>query len=165
MRRCDLNEFGLTVVEERFVNLIAQGWTRRLAAKKADPEGKRTNKALDSWSSRTCNKVQVHERLMGLLNAVKISDRDSEGRWHADLLVLIDTSVLAVNLTAAAQFMRMRGQALGVLKDRVIVATEHTMTDAELVATLAGDDKAKAATLHAVIGTATFGTDEAKKAA
>ncbi len=99
------------------------------------------------------------------MSGKKISDLDSEGRWHTDLAAMIASALERCNDTALASFMRLRGQALGILKDRVIVAAEHTMTDADLVATLAGDDKAKAATLKAVLGTATFGTDEVKKAA
>ena len=52
--------------------------------------------------------------------------------------------------------MRMRGQALGVLKDRVIISTEQTMPDEDLVKALAGDDEKKAVMLRSVIGSGTF---------
>ena len=82
--------------------------------------------------------------MRALLDAAKIEDIYSAGRWVADVLQDIEQAKAKQNWTAVASFRRMLGQALGVLKDRVIVATEQTMTNAELVATLAGDDENKA---------------------
>ena len=78
------------------------------------------------------------------------------GQWHADLLAFIADAKEHGNHTAIASLMRMRGQALGVLKDRVVLSAERTMTDADLVTQLAGDDEAKAATLKSVLGSGTF---------
>ncbi len=161
----DLNEAGLTAVEEQFVRLVAKGYSRRQAAIQAHPQRKVNLSAYDKWAARAIRKPVVSGRLKSLLSAAKIEDLYSAGQWVADVLSDVERAIERGNETAVASARRMLGQALGILKDRVIVATEQSMTDAELVATLAGDDKAKAATLHAVIGTASFSTDEVKKVA
>ena len=60
--------------------------------------------------------------MSSLLRAAKIHERDSEGQWHADLLAFIADAKEHGNHTAIASYMRMRGQALGVLKDRLVIA-------------------------------------------
>ena len=165
MRRRVLNEYSLTPAEERFVGLIARGYTQRQAAKEAFPSSNLSDNGYDQKGSRIRKRPAVEARMRALLDAAKIEDLYSVGRWQADLLRFIEKADAEGNLTVAAQFMRLAGQALGILKDRVIVAAEQTMTDADLVSTLAGDDEAKAATLRAVIGAASFGIDEVKKAA
>ena len=104
-------------------------------------------------------------RLLALLDAAKLEDMYSPGQWVADVLADVERAIARGNETAVNASRRMLGQALGMLKDRVIIAAEQTVSDADLVGTLAGGDKQKAATLHAVIGTASFNTDEVKKAA
>ena len=156
MRSHVLDENGLTPAEERFVGLIARGYTQRQATMTAFPGSKLSANAYDQKGSRLRRKPAVEARLRALLDAAKIEDLYSAGRWQADLLRFIEKADAEGNLTAAAQFMRMAGQALGVLKDRVIIATEQTMTDDDLVKQLAGDDENKAGILRSVIGSGTF---------
>lgn len=56
----------------------------------------------------------------------------------------------------AVRAIELLGKRLGMFRDRVIVATEQTMSDADLVAVLAGDDPHKAEVLRAVLGRPTF---------
>ncbi len=156
MRTKDLNQFGITPREEQFVQLVARGATRREAAIKANPQRKGGVNAHDQWAKRAIQNPAVADRLRSLLYGKKIHERDSEGLWHADLQRLIEAAETSGNHTAIASYMRMRGQALGVLKDRVIISTEQTMTDDDLVKQLAGDDERKAATLRSVLGSGTF---------
>ncbi len=63
------------------------------------------------------------------------------------------------NLTAAANLMRQRLQAHGILRDRVAFTLEEQTSDTDLLKHLAGDDPAKLAALKAVLGAADgFGT-------
>lgn len=161
MRRHVLNEHGLTPAEERFVGLIARGYTQRHAAKEAFPSSKLSDSGYDDKAHRLRKRPAIEARLRALLDAAKIEDLYSAGRWQADLLRFIEKAEAENNLTAAAQFMRMAGQALGVLKDRVVLSAESVMPDADLIKQIAGDDTHKAAMLQAVIGRPTFGKEDA----
>ena len=94
--------------------------------------------------------------MRSLLDAARIEDLYSVGQWQADLLDDLEQARADRNWTAVAAFRRMAGQALGVLKDRVIISTEQTMPDEDLVKALAGDDENKAEILRAIIGRPTF---------
>ncbi len=156
MRRHVLNEHGLTIAEERFVGLIARGYTQRQAAKEAFPSSKLSDSGFDKKASTLRKRPAIEGRLLSLLDAAKIEDLYSAGRWVADVLEDIAIARARNNLTAVASSRRMLGQALGVLKDHVVLSAEQSMSDDDLVKQLAGDDERKAATLRSVMGSGTF---------
>ncbi len=156
MRRHILDENGLTPAEERFVGLIARGYTQRQAAKEAFPSSKLSDSGFDKKASTLRKRPAIEGRLRALLSAARIEDLYSAGQWQADLLRFIEQAEKDRNWTAAASFMRMAGQALGVLKDRVVLSAEQTMSDADLVKHLAGDDPYKAKVLRECLGRPTF---------
>ncbi len=159
------DENGLTPAQERFVGLLARGHSGRQAAKLAYPDANLSDSAYDDKASKLRKLPAVQTRLRSLLDAAKIEDIYTAGRWVADVLEDIAIARARNNLTAVASSRRMLGQALGVLKDHVVLSAEQTTSDADLVKQLAGDDEQKAATLTAVLGKASFSTDEVKKAA
>ncbi len=144
--------------------MIARGYSQRQAAKEAFPSSKLSDSGFDKKASTLRKRPAIEGRLLSLLDAAKIEDLYSAGRWVADVLEDIAIARARNNLTAVASSRRMLGQALGVLKDRVVLSAEQSIPDADLIKALAGDDKQKAAVLHEVIGTLTFG-EGAKKAA
>ncbi len=156
MRRHVLTENGLTPAEERFVGLIARGYTQRQAAKQAFPSSKLSDSGFDDKAHRLRKRQAIEARLRALLSAARIEDLYSIGQWQADLLDDLEQARADRNWTAVAAFRRMAGQALGVLKDRVIIAHEQTMPDEDLVKALAGDDPHKAEVLRAIIGRPSF---------
>ncbi|MCH7887950.1 MAG: hypothetical protein IIA00_01585 [Proteobacteria bacterium] len=156
MRRHILDENGLTPAEERFVGLIARGYTQRQAAKEAFPCSKLSDSGFDDKAHRLRKRPAIEARLRALLMERKISDIDSEGLWHSDLADMITSAKARENDTALASFMRLRGQALGILKDRVVISAEQVMPDADLIKQLAGGDKQKAAMLQSILGRRTF---------
>ena len=95
--------------------------------------------------------------MRALLSAARIEDLYSAGQWQADLLDDLEQARADRNWTAVAAFRRMAGQALGVLKDRVVLSAEQSMADADLVAQLAGGDKGKLVVLAEVLGKRSFG--------
>ena len=92
------------------------------------------------------------------MRAAKVEDIDSVGQAFDDLLRLLAKAEADGNLTAAANLMRQRLQAHGILRDRVTFTLEEQTSDADLIERLAGDDPAKAAALAKVLGAPdTFG--------
>ena len=152
-----LNQHGVTAIQEKFVWLLSQGYSHLQATSIAKPARVRGPAARQNWAAETLAKPIVWQRLRRLLFEKKITDIDSEGLWHSDLADMIRSAQARKNDTALASFMRLRGQALGILKDRVVLSAEHVLPDADLVKQIAGDDKGKAAVLLEVLGADTFG--------
>ncbi len=87
-----------------------------------------------------------------LLKAARIEDIDSVGQAFDDLLRLLVKAEDEGNLTAAANLMRQRLQAHGILRDRVAFTLEEQTSDADLLERLAGDDPVKLAALQTILG-------------
>ncbi len=150
------DENGLTPAQERFVGLLARGHSGRQAAKLAYPDANLSDSAYDDKASKLRKLPAVQTRLRSLLDAAKIEDIYTAGRWVADVLQDIEQAKVKQNWTAVASSRRMLGQALGVLKDHVVLSAEQTMSDADLVKHLAGDDPYKAKVLRECLGRPTF---------
>ena len=156
---------GLLPAETHFVKLIASGLNQRQSAKIAFKVLNLSDSSYDDKASILLDRPAIIKRLRGLVSEQKIEDVYSPGEWIRDLLAMIVDARARKNDTACASLMRLAGQALGILKDRVVVSAESVMPDADLIAQVAGGDKRKAAVLAEVIGSDTFGAGDMKKAA
>ena len=86
----------------------------------------------------------MQARVETLLRAARVEDIDSVGQAFDDLLRLLAKAEADGNLTAAANLMRQRLQAHGILRDRVAFTLEEQTSDADLIEQLSGGDAKKA---------------------
>ena len=156
MTRRTRDENGLTPAQEHFAKLIAGGSNQRQAAKLAFNALNLSDSSYDEKASKLLNSQAIRTRLKSLVSEQKIEDVYSPGEWIRDLLAMIVDARARKNDTACASLMRLAGQALGILKDRVVVSAESVMPDADLIKQIVGDDKQKAAVLQAIIGRGSF---------
>jgi len=152
---------GLTPAQERFVGLLARGNSGRQAVKMAYPDANLSNSGYDEKAAKLKRLPAIQARLGSLVDAAKIEDIYNQGRWVTDVLADVERAIKRGNETAVASYRRMLGQALGVLKDRIVLSAEQSMSDADLLKALAGDDKGKIVVLQDVLGRATFGNGRA----
>ena len=103
-------------------------------------------------SSKLFAKPVMQTRVEALLRAARIEDIDSVGQAFDDLLRLLAKAEEDGNLTAAANLMRQRLQAHGILRDRVAFTLEEQTSDADLIEQLSGGDAKKAAVLRTMLG-------------
>ncbi len=156
MTRRTRDENGLTPAQEHFAKLIAGGSNQRQAAKLAFNALNLSDSSYDEKASKLLNSQAIRTRLKSLVSEQKIEDVYSPGEWIRDVLADIERAIAKGNETAVVSARRLLGQALGILKDRVVVSAESVMPDADLIKQVAGDDKQKAAILQSILGRPTF---------
>ncbi len=149
---------GLTPEESNAAKLRAQGLSQVESYRRAFDVKRMKPKTVYEKSSKLFAKPAMQARVETLLRSARVEDIDSVGQAFDDLLRLLVKAEDEGNLTAAANLMRQRLQAHGILRDRVAFTLEEQTSDADLIERLAGDDPAKIAALRVILGTPdTFG--------
>ena len=143
---------GLTPQEAQACVYRAQGLSQSEAWRRAF--NKPRVKPSTAWNkaSKLFNRSEVQARVETLLRAARVEDIDSVGQAFDDLLRLLAKAEDEGNLTAAANLMRQRLQAHGILRDRVAFTLEEQTSDADLIEQLSGGDVKKAAALRTILG-------------
>ena len=143
---------GLTPEESAAAALRAQGLSQVESYRRAFDVKRMKPKTVYEKSSKLFAKPAMQARVETLLRAARVEDIDSVGQAFDDLLRLLTKAEDAGNLTAAANLMRQRLQAHGVLRDRVAFTLEEQTSDADLIEQLSGGDVKKAAALRTILG-------------
>ena len=143
---------GLTARQDRFAQCLAIGMDQAAAYRKCFPTRGRSDNAIHQAAHRIAKKTAVRVRVESFLKEAKFADLQTVGEWGQDLLDMIAMAKTDKNWTACAALKRLSGQALGTLTDTVMVRAEQSMTDETLAKQIAKGDKAKEATLLAILG-------------
>ncbi len=152
MAKLPRDDDGLTPQESRAAVLRATGMSQAEAWRRAFNRPRVKPQTAWTEASKVFSRPNVSQRVSDLLRAARIEDIDSVGQAFDDLLRLLAKAETEGNLTAAANLMRQRLQAHGILRDRVAFTLEETTSDADLLKQLAGDDPAKLAALQQILG-------------
>ena len=143
---------GLTPQEAQACVYRAQGLSQSEAYRRAFDVKRMKTGSIWTKASMLFGRVEVVCRVEALLRAARVEDIDSVGQAFDDLLRLLTKAEDEGNLTAAANLMRQRLQAHGILRDRVAFTLEERTSDEALLERLAGDDPAKLAALRVILG-------------
>ncbi len=152
MAKMPRDDDGLSPQESRAAVLRAQGLTQADAYRQAFGVKRAKQKSVIERASRVFAKDNMKSRVRELLKAARVEDIDSVGQAFDDLLRLLAKAETDGNWTAAANLMRQRLQAHGILRDRVAFTLEQQASDDDLIKSLAGDDPAKLAALRTILG-------------
>ena len=147
-----VDDDGLTPQVAEAARLRATGLSQSDAWRRAFNKSRVKPETVWPAASKLFAKPKVQLRVEALLRAARVEDIDSVGQAFDDLLRLLAKAEDEGNLTAAANLMRQRLQAHGILRDRVAVTLEEQTSDADLLKSLAGDDPAKLAALQTILG-------------
>ena len=149
---------SMTAKQERFAVLVAQGLSQSAAYRQAyDAENMKPDQIWQE-ASRLKQYPRVAHRIDALLREARITDIDSIGRAYRELLDDLEAARSAGNATAVAQLQRLRLQCLGMLRDRLVVSAESSLSDEQLIRRLSGDDPRKAALLREILPPDSFET-------
>ena len=143
---------GLTPKEAQACVYRATGLSQSDAYRRAFNVKRIKPETVWNKASKLFSRSEVQARVGTLLKAARVEDIDSVGQAFDDLLRLLVKAEDEGNLTAAANLMRQRLQAHGILRDRVAFTLEEQTSDADLLKSLAGDDPSKLAALQTVLG-------------
>ncbi len=143
---------GLTPQEAQACVYRATGLSQSAAYRRAFNVKRIKPETVWNKASKLFGRSEVQARVETLLRAARVEDIDSVGQAFDDLLRLLAKAEADGNLTAAANLMRQRLQAHGILRDRVAFTLEEQTSDADLLKSLAGDDPAKLAVLQTILG-------------
>ncbi len=147
-----VNDDGLTPQEAQACVYRAQGLSQSEAYRRAFDVKRMKPGSIWTKASMLFGRVEVAGRVEALLRAARVEDIDSVGQAFDDLLRLLAKAEAEGNLTAAANLMRQRLQAHGILRDRVAFTLEEQTSDADLIEQLSGGDVKKAAVLRTILG-------------
>ncbi len=103
-------------------------------------------------ASKLFSRSEVQARVSELLNAAKVQDIVSVGKWGQMVLDGVEKAWKDKNMTAYFNGTRQLGQAVGALKDNIALTVEQRTSDADLIERLAGDDPAIHAVLQTILG-------------
>lgn len=142
----------LTPQEARAAVYRAQGMSQSDAYRRAYNVRRAQPKTVHEKASRLFARDRVRARVRELLRQARVEDIDSVGEAFDHLLRLIQKAETDGNLNAAAQLMRQRLQAHGILRDRVVLSAESQLTDQQLIEKLAGGDPARIAAARVLLG-------------
>ncbi len=145
---------GLTPQEAQACVYRATGLSQSDAYRRAFNVKRIKPETVWNKASKLFSRSEVQARVGTLLKAARVEDIDSVGQAFDDLLRLLVKAEDEVNLTAAANLMRQRLQAHGILRDRVAFTLEEQTSDADLLERLAGDDPAQLAVAQRMLGSA-----------
>ncbi len=152
MTKLPRDDDGLTPQESQAAVLRATGMSQAEAWRQAFNRPRVKPQTAWTEASKVFSRPNVSQRVSELLRAARVEDIDSVGAAFDDLLRLLAKAEDEGNLTAAANLMRQRLQAHGILRDRVAFTLEEQTSDADLLKLLAGDDPAKLAALQTILG-------------
>jgi hypothetical protein len=152
MTKLPRDDDGLTPQESQAAVLRATGMSQAKAWRQAFNRPRVKPQTAWTEASKVFSRPNVSQRVSELLRAARVEDIDSVGQAFDDLLRLLAKAEDDGNLTAAANLMRQRLQAHGILRDRVAFTLEEQTSDADLLKLLAGDDPAKLAALQTILG-------------
>ncbi len=152
MTKVARDDDGLSPQESRAAVLRAQGLSQAEAWRQAFNRPRVKPQTAWTEASKVFTRPNVSQRVSELLRAARVEDIDSVGQAFDDLLRLLVKAEDEGNLTAAANLMRQRLQAHGILRDRVAFTLEEQTSDADLIEQLSGGDVKKAAALRTILG-------------
>jgi hypothetical protein len=148
-----LTDEGLKPAHEKFAVLLAKGLNQTEAYRESHNTEGLTNQRISERASKLAARGPIKARVRELLRQAKVSDIDSVGQAFNDILKDIEEARQAKNWTAVAQLSRLRVQCHGMILDKgMILAPGSDMTDAQLIARIAGGDEEVAARLRFVLG-------------
>ncbi len=154
MTKLPRDDDGLTPQESQAAVLRATGMSQAEAWRQAFNRPRVKPQTAWTEASKVFSRPKVSQRVSELLKTARIEDIDSVGAAFDDLLRLLTKAEDEGNLTAAANLMRQRLQAHGILRDRVTLTLAETTSDADLIEQLSGGDVKMAAALRAMLGAA-----------
>ncbi len=143
---------GLTVQETKAAAFRAQGMSQSDAYRQAFNIKRAKPKTVHEKASRLFARPKVRARVDELLRMAKIEDIDSVGKAFDHLLRLLEKAEADGNYNAAAQLMRQRLQAHGMLRDKLVLSAESKLSDGQLIERLAGNDPEKIAAARLLLG-------------
>ncbi len=152
MAKLPRDDDGLTPQESQAAVLRATGMSQAEAWRQALNRPRVKPQTAWTEASKVFSRPNVSQRVSELLRAARVEDIDSVGQAFDDLLRLLVKAEDEGNLTAAANLMRQRLQAHGILRDRVAFTLEEQTSDADLIEQLSGGDVKKAAVLRTILG-------------
>ncbi len=147
-----VDDDGLTPQEAQACVYRAQGLSQSDAYRRAFNVKRIKPETVWNKASKLFSRSEVQARVETLLKAARVEDIDSVGQAFDDLLRLLVKAEDEGNLTAAANLMRQRLQAHGILRDRVAFTLEEQTSDADLIEQLSGGDVKKAVALRTILG-------------
>ncbi|MDH4032071.1 MAG: hypothetical protein OEU49_14565 [Chromatiales bacterium] len=144
---------GLTAKQARFAALLARGYTQSAAYREAYDADDMKPETLYPAASKLAADYNVRTRVNELLQEVRLEDLDNCRAALLDLLSDMDAARQAGNWSAVAALTRLRLQALGMLKDKLVVSGDAaSLSDKQLIDELAGNDPAKRKIVAEMIG-------------
>jgi hypothetical protein len=145
---------GLTIQEAQAAAFRAQGMSQSDAYRQAYNVKRARPKNIHERACRLFARPNVKTRVEELLRGAKVEDIDSVGKAFDSLLRLLEKAIADGNYNAAAQLMRQRLQAHGMLRDRLVLSAENLLTDEQLIERLSGGDPEKLAAARLLLGAA-----------
>ena len=142
----------LTAQEARACLLYVQGLSKAEAVKRALQRSPTNRDRLTEKASRLFATPQMIARVNELVDASKLQDICSVGRWGRMVIDGIEKAWNDGNMTAYFNGTRQLGQAVGALQGDVSLTVEARASDDDLIKTMAGDDAVKAAALRKMLG-------------
>lgn len=136
-----LSDDGLLPWEQRFAAGIARGENYTQAYLRARNLKNKPNQSLHIRASRAAADERIKLAVTSFLRAAKIHELYSIGQFHADLSRVFAKAEAAENWTACAALLRLQGQTVNALDQKINLTVTQGASDAELVKALAGDDK------------------------
>ena len=146
---------GLTARERIFAELMCKGMRPRDAYRQAGLGPRMTDKQASDAAAIKGKQPAIIGWMAQWLRQARISDIDSPGAAVNDVVHAFHEARDTGNLTAAAALGRLRFQANGIA-ERTTINLEATVSDADLLRRIAGDDNSKAALLSSMLRPATF---------
>lgn len=153
---------GLTAQQERFAQLIAQGWSQVGAYTQVYQTETVNRDTQIECASRLASNHNIAARVRALLAAAKLQDIWSIGEWFNDVKRLTAKAEADGNMTAVMSGLRIAGQALGPLRENINVSIENRITDVQLVQLLSRGDEARARQIADMIGADDFDTESSR---
>ena len=124
----------------------SEAYRRAYNVRRAKPE------TVWNEASKLFRNPQVATRVRELLAAARMEQIISHGEHLKGMIERRDAAQQAGNLTAASSWDKTISQCLGMTREHVVLSAEKSLTDEELIASLAQGDEHRAKMLRAVLG-------------
>ena len=142
----------LTAQESKACAYHVGGMSKAEAVKQAFERSPVDHKRLQEKASRLFAVPHMLARMRELIDASKVQDLCSVGRWGEMVLEGIKAAKTDKNWTAYFNGTRQLGQAVGALQGDVNLTMEARASDKALAEQLAGTDKAKLKAVREMLG-------------
>jgi hypothetical protein len=154
---------GLTVRERKFALLMCKGMRIKEAYIQAGygdrlPPDERQQNAVNN-AYQKAKQPQIVTWMADWLHQARISDLDSPGAAVSQTLQAINEATDDRNWTAIAALQRLRYQHNGIA-EKTQISIEASISDADLLRRIAGDDNDKQGLLSTMLRPATFSHGE-----